>query len=160
MTTGRLWAGKVSVAYSLRWSFDGAKPVVSEVAPLVAAVGARLPLARELGPPVGALLSHQAPSPRRPLDPVAAAVWELALAPVGLPVVVRCLAAWWRVAADVADASHAPPALATALVRIVASRAGLARASLPVSATTEAPATDAAARLLRRQLRLDRHHLW
>lgn len=155
VTTGNLWAGERRLAYSLRWSFDGAKPVVSEVVPAHATVEPRLVLA-DLDPAVAAVLTDAALDPRRPLDPVAADVWRIAVM-LGLPVALRCLAAWWRVADRVAGTSHSAEALASGVVRAVGTRAGVPKASLPAMAAGEG---NAAARLLNRHLQLTRDRLW
>jgi hypothetical protein len=62
----------------------------------------------------------------RGLDPVEAALAVDATARNGLPVAARALAAWGRIAADHERllCAHAPRAIAAAVNRLVASRAG------------------------------------
>ncbi|MDQ6726393.1 MAG: hypothetical protein M3066_09560 [Actinomycetota bacterium] len=105
------------------------------------------------------LLSYGAVAPCRPLDPVAAEVWQLAIEPLGLPLVLRALAAWWRVADEIEGSPHPAPALASGLVRLVSARAGVPRTGVPVAAADDL-AVGAAARFLDRHLRLSRHRLW
>jgi len=159
-TTGRLWTGSEVFPFTLRWSLDGAKPVVSEVLPFLAADHDWLPAPTSLHPVAARLLMEGAPTPRLPLDPVAAATWALAVAPLGVPVVLRCLAAWWRVDGDVDQHRHPPPVMAAALVRLVAPRAGAHRASLPIGPGTDNDAVAVAARHLQARLKLGRTRPW
>ncbi|MGI8777510.1 MAG: hypothetical protein ACR2LJ_09025 [Acidimicrobiales bacterium] len=160
-TTGRLWTGSEEVfPFTLRWSLDGAKPVVSEVLPFLGAGYDRLPSPTRLHPGTTPLLMEGAPTPRLPLDPVAAATWALAVAPLGIPVVLRCLAAWWRVRDDIDEARFPPPVVATALVRLVATRAGAHRASLPIGHGTDDATVTVAARHLQSRLELSRTRPW
>lgn len=64
------------------------------------------------------------PAPRISLDPVAAALWRVELPDRGPYLLLRCLAAWWRVAdeLDVRASGEAP--VAAALARLVATCAG------------------------------------
>lgn len=159
ITSGTLWAAQDALRFSLRWSFDGAKPVVSEVAPFFGARGARLAMPSELGADIADRVSVDVPPPRRALDPTAAEVWELAIGPLGLSVVLRCLAAWWRVAAEVAVPDLGPTISAAALVRLVGVRAGVPKTLLPVPAVDDTAVADAARRL-NRHLRLTRDRAW
>jgi hypothetical protein len=65
------------------------------------------------------------PEPDTDLDPVAVRLWRKALASHGLPLTLRCLAAWWRIG-DGPEllARHRPGVLAAAIHRMVGYRAG------------------------------------
>ncbi|MGI9023799.1 MAG: hypothetical protein ACR2HV_11335 [Acidimicrobiales bacterium] len=159
-TTGRIWTGSEVFPFTLRWALDGTKPVVSEVLPFVGAGNDQLPPLGRLHPDAAALLTQGAPTPRFALDPVAAATWALAVAPLGLPVVLRCLAAWWRVCDEVDQERHPSPVLAAALVRVVAARAGARRAALPIGLGVDAAAVASAARFLQSRLHLTSTRPW
>lgn len=158
VTTGKLWTSDFELPFSLRWSLDGAKPVVAEVLPGFAAIGPRACGLAEAHPVARPLLSHAAPAPRHTLDPVASAVWQLATGSLGLPVVLRCLAAWWRVADEVECES--PSTLAAATVRLVGGRAGVPKDRLPFPPGTDEKSVVASARLLNRHLHLTGDRLW
>lgn len=160
VTTGKLWAGGMELAYSLRWSLDGAKPVVAEVVPFFAALDPWLVAPRSFNSQAQALLSHDAPVPRRPLEDVPAAIWDLAVGRLGLSLVLRALAAWWRVAEEVAGAPHPTPALAAAVVRLVGARAGFQKGCIPSPPGTDDASVAAAARFLNRHLRLAHDRPW
>jgi hypothetical protein len=66
-----------------------------------------------------------APPPRIELDPVAPNLWRIELAESGPPLVVRCLASWWRIAQAPELAAVPPPVLAAALAALLGRRAGL-----------------------------------
>jgi len=159
-TTGRLWTGSDVLPFTLRWSLDGAKPVVSEVLPFLGAGYDRLPALTNAHRAATRLLTEDVPTPRFALDPVAAATWALAVAPLGIPVVLRCLAAWWRCCDDIDQYRYLPPVVAAALVRLVAPRAGAHRASLPIGPGTDEAAVGAAARHLQSRLKLSRTQPW
>lgn len=63
------------------------------------------------------------PAPIVDLDPVAAVLWTVDVPWVGLPVVLRALASWWRVQ-ESADPAGSPEVLAAAVLRLVSVRAG------------------------------------
>ena len=65
------------------------------------------------------------PEPAAELDPVASRLWRKVLAGHGLPLALRCLAAWWRVGdMDTVLAAYRPSELAAAIHRMVGYRAG------------------------------------
>jgi hypothetical protein len=122
MTTGEVTAGAIAYPYTLSWWLEAGKPVIAEVMPaphplVLAANGAQ---------EIKARLREEAPAPGADLDSVAAALWEVELARHGLPLAVRCLAAWWRVR-ESAEGAHAEPTLAAAVASAVARAAGVPR---------------------------------
>lgn len=52
------------------------------------------------------------------------ALWEAELGALGLPIVVRCLAAWWRLPQP-RQAAHPPGVLAAALATLISQVAGV-----------------------------------
>ena len=124
MTMGEVTDGPLAYPYTLSWWLESGKPVIAEVMPaphplVLAANGAQ---------EIEVRLREQAPAPRADLDSVAAALWEVELARHGLPMAIRCLAAWWRVRESV-EGVHAEPTLAVAAVvaSAVARAAGVPR---------------------------------
>ncbi|MGI8915266.1 MAG: hypothetical protein ACR2JY_16015 [Chloroflexota bacterium] len=127
-TSGWLEVGPTSYPYALRWHLGERQPIVFEVLPFAqfpfsAADDGRLPSITYAHPAALANLLEKAPRPHTLLDPVAAAIWDLDLPVVGLPIVVRCLTAWWRLGGQAAPALP-PRVLAAALVSLVAPRSG------------------------------------
>lgn len=111
--------------YLLRWRLDDATPLVEEVLPYRDRVDARLPSPRWLFTLAAARMFSGLPEPRCTLDPVAATLWGQALPRHGLPIALRCLAAWWR--ADDTEGlleQHQPQVPAAAVDRMVCQRAG------------------------------------
>ncbi|MHB1501032.1 MAG: hypothetical protein ACYCYK_07680 [Candidatus Dormibacteria bacterium] len=109
--------------FSLHWRIVAGKPVVEEVLPVLGAVDARIPM-NSVSPVAVRGLFGAAPSPHGELDPVAALLWTSELPRSGLPLVLRCLAAWGR--AQRSPLPDAPPEhMAAALTAIVGRRAGL-----------------------------------
>ena len=143
--------------YSLRWCPVQGRPLITEVLPYEWQRDVRLP-----DPRFGVLFGAsrplaELPQPRVDLDPVAGLLWRRDLPRLHLPLLLRCLAAWWRLA-EPPDAD--PRVLAAALTRLIRTRAG-------VRATTDGAAAehgvepgevrDAASRLQKQlQLRADR----
>lgn len=160
-TTGVVAAGGLPHLYTLRWRLEGGKPVVAEVLPFAAAQAHTLPPDSRMSRLVAHRLFAEAPRPPVELDPVAAAVWADHLPAAGLPLVLRALAAWWRVRADVADPLPEPAGLVAAgVVSLVAAHAGRRRLS-PAAATGADPAVVAAlAARLQPLLRLSRERPW
>jgi hypothetical protein len=94
-TSGTLRASGRAVPYTLRWKLTGRSPVVVEVLPFPYVDGSSLPPLSGLAALVEAQLRHAAPQPQG-LGPVERGLWEHVAAD-GLPLVVRCLALWWRI---------------------------------------------------------------
>ncbi|MDQ3607896.1 MAG: hypothetical protein M3459_03215, partial [Actinomycetota bacterium] len=115
MTTGEVTAGGIAYPYTLSWWLEAGKPVIAEVMP----APHPLVLAANGAEEIEVRLREQAPAPGADLDSVAAALWEVELASHGLPVAIRCLAAWWRVRESV-DEAHAESTLAAAAAAAVA----------------------------------------
>ena len=147
--------------YGLRWRLVTGKPAVEEELPCLANDDGRFPSRWDLLSPLG-VLYEEAPLPRIELEPVAAALWDIELTESGLPLVVRCLAAWWRISDGPALLSQQAPVLAAALAALGGRRAGLKR-------TQKAPAVDCgadpaevigSARQLQRLLQLSENRSW
>ncbi len=69
---------------------------------------------------------HAPPQPRIPLGPVGELLWRRVIPTFGLPGVLRCLAALWRLPdEDVFLDSHGPAAVAAGIERMVCQRANL-----------------------------------
>lgn len=69
---------------------------------------------------------HAPPQPRIPLGPVGELLWRRVIPTFGLPVVLRCLAALWRLPDEgVFLDSHGPAAVAAGIERMVCQRANL-----------------------------------
>lgn len=158
-TIGELEVGRRSYPFTLRWELRGGRPVVVEVLPSHAH-GSALPPRYLLEDDVADRLFGPAPVPRG-LDPVAAALWSVERRSGGLPLVLRCLAAWWRVG-DAAPTSADPQALAAAVASLVASRSGIRRTRAEGAADhgADPAATAALARTLQRALRLTSERPW
>jgi hypothetical protein len=128
-TGGEVDTGRGRYSYQLRWRCPAGSPLVEEVLPFGVRVGARLPSPRYLFTPAASRLFLDLPKPRCDLDQVSALLWARALPRHGLPIVLRCLAAWWRVAGNVAGDRtpadiHPPAVLAASVERMVCLRAG------------------------------------
>ena len=121
-TSGYLSTGRGDYTYLLRWHPQ--TRLVSEVLPFGNWVSARLPSARWLLSPGAARMFGGLPEPDADLDPVALRLWRKALATNGVPVTLRCLAAWWRIGdGPELAAGHRPSVLAAAIHRMTAYRA-------------------------------------
>jgi hypothetical protein len=122
-TGGHLSAGRGDYTYLLRW--EPQAKLVCEVLPFGSWVADRLPSPRWLFTPAAARMFGGLPEPGTDLDPVAIRLWRKALAEHGLPLTLRCLAAWWRIGDSAALlAAHRPSVLAAAVHRMIAYRAG------------------------------------
>jgi hypothetical protein len=161
-TGGYLYAGRADYPYLLRW--DPQTRLVCEVLPFGSWVSARLPSARWLFTPAAARMFGGLPEPDTELDPVALRLWRKALPVHGIPLTLRCLAAWWRI--DDGPAlldGHRPSVLAAAIHRMVGYRA--AEAGVTHDAIADlykvAPAdTRAITPLLQNRLRLAPTQPW
>jgi hypothetical protein len=123
-----------------------------------------------LFPPVPELFA-ELPPPRVALDPVARQLWKVALRRRGLPLVLRCLAAWWRItggpgeSATLASAEfdiHPPAVTAAAVERLVgywATGSG-AYAEAAVAYGVSEPDLRRLTPALQQQLKLSAERLW
>lgn len=109
--------------YLLWWKMVGDTPIIDEILPYQAAVAPdRLPK-WVVGPGLTGLFAP--PQPRIPLGPVGELLWRRVGPHHGLPVVLRCLAAWWRLPDEsTLTALHGPAALAAGIERMVCQRTG------------------------------------
>jgi len=161
-TCGYLHAGRARYNYVLRWHPD--TRLVAEVLPFGSWVSARLPSPRWLFSSASARMFDGLPEPDADLDPVAIRLWRKALRTNGLPLTLRCLAAWWRIS-DGPEllAVHRPSVLAAAIHRMAGYRAGEAGithdaiAELYQVAATE---TRAITPLLQARLKLSPQQPW
>jgi hypothetical protein len=161
-TCGYLQAGRARYNYLLRWHPD--TRLVAEVLPFGSWVSARLPSPRWLFSSASARMFDGLPEPDADLDPVAIRLWRKVLRTNGLPLTLRCLAAWWRIS-DGPEllAVHRPSVLAAAIHRMVGYRAGEAGithdaiAELYQVAATE---TRAITPLLQARLKLSPQQPW
>lgn len=110
--------------FLLRWQASGGTGWVDEILPYdwpfePAHLSRWVP-----GP--GRTSVHAPPQPRVPLGPVGELLWRRVTPPFGLPGVLRCLAALWRLPdEDVVLESHGPAAVAAGIERVVCRRANL-----------------------------------
>ena len=125
LVDGVLHTASNSYGYQLCWRFAGTTALVEEVTPFPGAYWPRQPEPRyHPAGLVGRRLYAAAPPPRASLDAVASTLWR-SVTRYGLPLILRCLAAWWRVPdAGQLLAAHPPDVLAAAVARMVAYRAG------------------------------------
>ncbi len=122
-TCGFLETGRARYKYLLRWHPD--TRLIAEVLPFGSWVSAQLPSPRWLFNSASARMLDGLPEPDCDLDPVAVRLWRKVLPAHGLPLALRCLAAWWRIS-DGPEllAVHRPSLLAAAIHRMVGYRAG------------------------------------
>jgi hypothetical protein len=122
-TGGYLDAGRSQYTYLLRW--EPGTRLVAEILPFGTWVSARLPSPRWLFAPASERMFGGLPEPQDGLDPVAVRLWRKALPAHGVPLTLRCLAAWWRIG-DGPEllTAHRPSVLAAAIHRMVGYRAG------------------------------------
>jgi hypothetical protein len=161
-TGGYLSTGRGDYTYLLRWDVD--TKLVSEVLPFGNWVTDRLPSARWLYGTASARMFGGLPEPATDLDPVAVRLWRKAVPTHGLPLALRCLAAWWRIGdGPVLLARHRPSVLAAATHRMIAYRAAEAGSTHDAIAGLYrvAPAdTRAATPLLQARLQLTSGQPW
>jgi len=125
-TCGYLLAGRAQYDYQLRW--HPRRRLVAEILPFGAPVSARLPSARWLFSSAATRMFHGLPEPGFELDPVAIRLWRKATSTHGLPLTLRCLAAWWRISDDPRFlAGNRPSVVAAAIHRMVGYRAAEAQ---------------------------------
>jgi hypothetical protein len=161
-TGGHLRVGETGFPYTLRWRLVENQPVLFEALPYTQILGNRLPPAYALHAQAAGRLFTNVPRPRLALGPVDTALWERDLATVGLPVLVRCLTAWWRVERQPRLQPFVPNVLAAALVHLVGPIAGVRRTRIATAAVyTVAPLeVSRAARELQTLLQLSDLRAW
>ena len=161
-TGGRLKTGSGSYPYVLRWQV-GARQA-SEILPFESIMHRFLPSARWLLGPAAARLFGGLPEPEADLDPVALQLWRRVVPEHGLPLTLRCLAAWWRIGdAGALLAAHRPSELAAAIHRMLgyrAGEAGVTHESVAVLYRVEAVRTRALTPVLQTRLRLSAQQPW
>ena len=161
-TGGYLKTGSGSYPYLLRWQV-GARQA-SEILPFESMLHGFLPSARWMLGLAGARLFGGLPEPDAELDPVALRLWCRVVPEHGLPLSLRCLAAWWRIGdADTLLAAHPPSELAATIHRMVGYRAGEAGVTHDRTAglyQVEAARTRALTSLLQNRLQLSAQQPW
>ncbi len=136
--TGELQTGRHAHPYHLVWRFHDGRALVEELTPYPSAPWPYLPAARA-GAMAAILFGRPRPDgpPEPPvnLDPVARALWDRTLPATDLTVLLRCLAAWWRLPDQAGPRSrHGHGAVAAALHRAVLYRAGAAQSTYAAAA--------------------------
>jgi len=161
-STGTVFAGGRGYPYALRWRLRAGKAVVEEVLPFPASPDGRFWLRWNLPSSPSNALYEGAPAPRIELDPVAANLWRVEMAESGLPLVVRCLAGWWRVARAPEIAGQPPSVVAAAVAALLGRRAGFNRSQKTAAAEYGADPTEVSriARQLGRLLQLSNARCW
>ncbi len=159
-THGELRAGPNGWAFTLRWEPTASGPALLELLPGLPTWDGHLPTRWSLGPEIAEHLYATTPPPID-LDPVADALWRVEQPRGGLPLVVRCLTAWWRRTGQL-DAGAEPVVLAAALASLVENRSGLRRSRAEAAAAHGASVEEvtATARLLQRRLELRSERPW
>ena len=110
--------------FLLRWQATGGTGQIDEILPYDRPFEPARLSRWVLGP--GRRVLHSPPQPRLPLGPVGELLWRQAIPTFGLPGVLRCLAALWRLPdEDVFLDSHGPAAVAAGIERMVCQRANL-----------------------------------
>ena len=123
--SGVLQAGRTPYAFTLRWSSAGPAAAFAELLPVPDGFDAALPPRDALPPDVAARLFEGAPPPRAGLDAVERAIWDHARPGFGVPLFLRCLAAWRRLPPGNRQAADAPLAAAAGLLHLVGRRGAL-----------------------------------
>ncbi len=161
-TCGSLHTGRARYNYLLRWHPD--TRLVAEVLPFGSWVSARLPSPRWLFGSDSARMSGGFPEPGCDLDPVAVRLWRKVPPAHGLPLTLRCLAAWWRIGEGAELlAVHRPSVLAAAVHRMVgyrAGEAGITHQAIAELYRVEGTETRAVTPLLQARLKLSPQHPW
>jgi hypothetical protein len=161
-TGGHLRVGETGFPYTLRWRLVANQPMLFEALPYTQILGNRLPPPYALQAQAAGRVFTNVPRPRLALGPVGTALWERDLAALGLPVLVRCLTAWWRVEGRPGLAPFGPDVLAAALVHLVGPIAGLRRTRTATAAVYSVAPLEVsrAARELETLLQLSELHAW
>ncbi len=110
--------------FLLRWQAPGGTGQIDEILPYDRPFEPAH-LSRWVRGP-GRTAVHAPPEPHIPLGPVGELLWRRVIPTFGLPGVLRCLAALWRLPCeDVFFDSHGPAAVAAGIERMVCQRANL-----------------------------------
>ncbi|HSV67203.1 MAG TPA: hypothetical protein VLJ59_14995 [Mycobacteriales bacterium] len=161
---GRVSTGRFRYAFQLRWRYTAGVPLVEEVLPYGVRVGARLPSPRYLFTGAAARMFHDLLALHCEFDRVAAMLWARVLLRHGLPIVLRCPPAWWRVADDhTVAAAHPPAMLAASVERMVCLRPGSPGGRYDEAAAAyhvDEQAVRAASTALQKRLQLSRSCCW
>jgi hypothetical protein len=160
VTHGELRSGSAVWTFTLRWEPASSGPVLLELLPGLPMLDGHLPTPWAVGWAVAERLFGPADPPIG-LDPVAEALWRAGRPVGGLPLVVRCLTAWWR-SAEHLDADAAPAVVAAALTSLVENRSGLRRSRAQAAADHGVSVKEVAgtAQLLQRRLELSSQRPW
>ncbi|MGB2919667.1 MAG: hypothetical protein WBC15_05530 [Mycobacterium sp.] len=148
--------------FLLRWQMSGSAAQVDEMLPYDRLVEPAHLCRWVLGP--GRTRVHAPPRPRITLGPVGEQLWQRVIPMFGLPAMLRCLAAWWRLPdeGDLVD-SHGPAAVAAGIERMVCQRANLTTGRFADTAAAyriDEAALRAADADLRKCLRLNSERPW
>lgn len=165
VTEGWLRSPQLHYPYSLRWEGTYGRPGAVRVAEVVS--GQMPPAARLSGLLVRSWWrdpsrARPLPASRIALDPVAAALWRVELPDRGPYLLLRCLAAWWRISDQVDAAARGDSVVAAALARLVAACAGtqVSYDAVAVQYSVDPSAVRACSGELRRLLGLDAERGW
>jgi hypothetical protein len=161
-TWGYLHTGRSQYTYVLRWHPD--TRLIGEILPFGNWVSARLPSPRWLFSPAAARMFDGLPEPQADLDPVAVRLWRKVLPAHGLPLTLRCLAAWWRISDSPGLlAAHRPSVLAATIHRMAgyrAAEAGITHDAIAGLYRVTAADTRAITPLLQARLQLSAAQPW
>jgi len=110
--------------FLLRWQTSGSTGWIDEILPYDRPFELAHLSRWVLGP--GRIGVHAPPQPRIPLGPVGELLWRRVIPLYGVPTVLRCLAALWRLPDEhIFLDSHGPAAVAAGIERMVSQRANL-----------------------------------
>lgn len=148
--------------FLLWWRMDGATPLIEEILPFDGAAGpARLP---QWSYHADQETLFDPPAPRVHWGPVGELLRRTGTPEHGLPILLRCLAAWWRLPGEAALlAAHRAPVLAAALERMIcyrAARPGSRYADVAAAYRVAEAAVRAASADLQAQLSLSATKVW
>ena len=162
-STGQVIAERNRPAYTVRW-LGGAAPHkdvrVAEVVGGMTRGDARLPAYQLQAWWRVPRSVAQLPPLRVQLDPVAAELWRVELTGRGAPVLLRCLAAWWRTQALLSSVDPAVAAASVARAVAVAAGAQVTFADVAGDYAADPAAVRAAAPDVRRVLALSPELGW
>jgi len=110
--------------FLLRWQAAGSTGQIDEILPYDSPFESSHLRRWVRGPGLAGV--HVPPQPRVPLGPVGESLWRSVIPTFGLPAVLRCLAALWRLPEEgVLVELHGPAAVAASIERLVCLRANL-----------------------------------
>jgi hypothetical protein len=113
---------QASFPVALVWRLVRARAVIEEILPYAAHDPQLLPNRWFRG--IGGVVLDRLPQRHAALDAVAARLVEVVLPVEGLPLLTRCLTAWWRLGLAPAATGHPPRVTAAAVLRLVSWRSG------------------------------------